>query len=61
MLESYGPAVTQALRRLDGATTVARPQGGGLAEVTDEWQLGNHSPFRRVRPPAVVEEAGSGS
>jgi hypothetical protein len=40
VLESYGPAITQALRRLDRATTVAR-KAVSLAEVTDnEWQLG---------------------
>jgi hypothetical protein len=39
VLESYGPAVTQALRQLDRATTVAW-KAVNLAEVTDnEWQL----------------------
>ena len=39
VLETYGPAVTEALRQLDRATTVAW-KAVSLAEVTDEeWQL----------------------
>jgi hypothetical protein len=39
VLENYGPAVTEALRQLDRATTVAW-KAVNLAEVTDdEWQL----------------------
>jgi hypothetical protein len=37
--ETYGPVVTEALRQLDRATTVAW-KAVNLAEVTDdEWQL----------------------
>ena len=43
MLESYGPAITQGLRRLDPVTTVA-PKAVRLAEATDEeWQLANQA------------------
>jgi len=39
VLETYGPAVTEALRQLDRATTVAW-KAVSLVEVTDdEWQL----------------------
>jgi hypothetical protein len=39
VLETYGPAVTEALRQLDRATTVAW-KAVNLVEVTDEeWQL----------------------
>ena len=39
VLETYGPAVTEALRQLDRATTVAW-RAVNLVEVTDdEWQL----------------------
>jgi hypothetical protein len=39
VLETYGPAVTEALRQLDQATTVAW-KAMSLVEVTDEeWQL----------------------
>ena len=39
VLENYGPAVTEALRQLDRATTVAW-KAVNLVEVTDdEWQL----------------------
>jgi hypothetical protein len=39
VLETYGPAVTEALRQLDRATTVAW-RTVNLVEVTDEeWQL----------------------
>ena len=39
VLETYGPAVTEALRKLDRATTVAW-KAVSLVEVTDdEWQL----------------------
>jgi hypothetical protein len=43
VLETYGPAVTQALRQLDRVTTVAW-KAVNLAEVTDdEGQLVNHA------------------
>jgi hypothetical protein len=43
VLETYGPAVTEALRQLDRATTVAW-RAVHLAEVTDdEWQLVSHA------------------
>jgi hypothetical protein len=43
VLETYGPAVTEALRQLDRATTVAW-KAVHLAEVTDdEWQLVKHA------------------
>jgi hypothetical protein len=43
VLETYGPAVTEALRQLDRATTVAW-RAVNLAEVTDdEWQLVKHT------------------
>ena len=43
VLESYGSAITQALRRLDRVTTVART-AVSLAEATDEeWQLANQA------------------
>jgi len=39
VLDTYGPAVTEALRQLDRATTVAW-KAVSLVEVTDEeWQL----------------------
>jgi hypothetical protein len=39
VLETYGPAVTEALRQLDQATTVAW-KAMSLVEGTDEeWQL----------------------
>ena len=39
VLENYGPAVTEALRQLDRATTVAW-KAVNLVKVTDdEWQL----------------------
>ena len=39
VLETYGPAVSEALRQLDRATTVAW-KAVNLVEVTDEeWQL----------------------
>ena len=39
VLETHGPAVTEALRQLDQATTVAW-KAMSLVEVTDEeWQL----------------------
>jgi hypothetical protein len=39
VLETYGPAVTEALRQLDRATTVAW-KAVSLVEVSDEeWQL----------------------
>jgi hypothetical protein len=39
VLETYGPAVTEALRQLDRATTLAW-KAVNLVEVTDEeWQL----------------------
>jgi hypothetical protein len=39
VLETYGPVVTEALRQLDRATTVAW-KAVNLVEVTDEeWQL----------------------
>jgi hypothetical protein len=39
VLDTYGPAVTEALRQLDRATTVAW-KAVNLVEVTDEeWQL----------------------
>jgi hypothetical protein len=43
VLETYGPVVTEALRQLDRATTVAW-KAVHLAEVTDdEWQLVKHA------------------
>jgi hypothetical protein len=43
VLETYGPAVTEALRQLDRATTAAW-KAVNLAEVTDdEWQLVKHA------------------
>ena len=43
VLETYGPAVTEALRQLDRATTVAW-KAVNLAEVTDDdWQRVKHA------------------
>ena len=43
VVETHGPAVTEALRQLDRATTVAW-KAVHLAEVTDdEWQLVKHA------------------
>jgi hypothetical protein len=43
VLETYGPVITEALRQLDRATTVAW-KAVNLAEVTDdEWQLVKHA------------------
>ena len=43
VLETYGPAVTEAPRQLDRATTVAW-KAVNLAEVTDdEWPLLKHA------------------
>ena len=43
VLGTYGPAVTETLRQLDRATTVAW-KAVNLAEVTDdEWQLVKHA------------------
>jgi hypothetical protein len=43
VLEIYGPVITEALRQLDRATTVAW-KAVNLAEVTDdEWQLVKHA------------------
>jgi hypothetical protein len=43
VLDTYGPAVTEALRQLDRATTVTW-KAVSLVEVTDEeWQLVNRA------------------
>ena len=43
VLETQGPVITEALRQLDRATTVAW-KAVNLAEVTDdEWQLVKHA------------------
>ena len=58
MLESYGPAITQGLRRLDPVTTVA-PKAVRLAEATDEeWQLANQAIGLAYRLVSTVDLPG---
>jgi hypothetical protein len=39
VLEQYGPAVTDALRQLDQATTAARQALSPVEPTEDEWRL----------------------
>lgn len=43
VLEQYGPAVTDALRQLDQATTAARQALNPVEPTEDEWQLVEHA------------------
>ena len=43
VLEQYSPAVTDALRQLDQATTAARQALQPLEPTEDEWRLVDHA------------------
>jgi hypothetical protein len=44
VLDSYGPAITQAVRRLlDRVTTVARTAVSPAEATDEEWQLANQA------------------
>jgi hypothetical protein len=48
VLEQYGPAVTDALRQLDQATTAARQALSPVEPTEDEWRLSSARPASTV-------------